>query len=117
MSVKKVSAPVNQNTNQAKTQANKTLSSSQWQQCKNKSMAAGTTLFWNVQISEASSFGGYYAKGLLNNDSAYTVHITIKLDAQNPDQIKQKIIVGNVVLLRGNCVGIETDGSVMLEAF
>ena len=89
----------------------------QWQQCKNKTMTTGKTLFWNVRISDASSFGGYYAKGFLGSDSAYLVHITIKIDSQNADQIRQKIIVGNTALLRGTCVGVETDGSVMLEVF
>jgi len=117
VSVKKVSAPANQDTNQAKTQADKTLSSSQWQQCKNKTMAAGTTLFWNVQISEAIPAGGTYAKGTLDNDVAFPVQITIKSGIQDADKIKQLLIVGKIPLLRGTCTDVATDGSVVLQAF
>jgi hypothetical protein len=111
VSVKKVTA---QDTTQAKLQAN---IRSQWQKCKAKTMAAGTTLLWNVQISEAIPQGGGYAKGALDNDPSFLVHVTIKAGAQFTDKIKALLVVGKMANLRGTCTDVASDGSVVLEAF
>lgn len=95
----------------------KAQSINQWQQCKSKTITADTILSWNIKISDTSSFGGYYAKGFLNSNPVYPVHVIIKLDVQNLDQIKQRIIPGEIVALKGQCTGVETDGSIIFEVF
>ncbi|HOW60353.1 MAG TPA: DUF333 domain-containing protein [Candidatus Moranbacteria bacterium] len=95
----------------------KSQSINQWQQCKSKTITADTILSWNIKISDTNSFGGYYAKGFLNSNPVYPVHVIVKLDVQNLDQIKQRIIPGEIVALKGQCTGIETDGSIIFEVF
>ena len=89
----------------------------QWQQCKNKTMVAGTTLFWNMQISEAIPVGGTYAKGTLDNDAALPVHVIIKSGSQITGTIRNMLVVGKEPVIRGTCTDVATDGSVVLEAF
>lgn len=89
----------------------------QWQQCKDKTMVAGTTLIWNVQIAEGIPTGGTYAKGLLNNEAAFPVHVIIKSDSTIADKIKNVLVVGKTPNIRGTCKEMATDGSVVLEAF
>ncbi|HEX8974497.1 MAG TPA: hypothetical protein VF817_03355 [Patescibacteria group bacterium] len=95
----------------------KALIRSQWTQCKNKTMQQNTNLFWNVQIFEAIPQGGTYAKGNLDSDSAYSVHVIIKSDSQIKDKINQMLQVGKMAFVRGNCTDVATDGSVVLQAF
>lgn len=102
---------------QAAADARKKLIRDQWTLCKAKTLASNTNLFWNIQISEAIPQGGTYAKGNLDNDPAYPVHVIIKSDAQNPDQIKARLAVGKVAFVRGTCTDVATDGSVVLQAF
>lgn len=91
--------------------------SSQWEQCKNATMTAGTKLLWKVQITEAIPVGGTYAKGFLENDQTLPVHVVIKKDSQIIDKIKSMLAVGNEALLRGSCLQVANDGIVVLEAF
>ncbi|NTW27321.1 MAG: hypothetical protein HGA36_03285 [Candidatus Moranbacteria bacterium] len=95
----------------------KILTSSEWSQCKAKTLAASTNLMWSVQITEGIPTGGTYAKGNLNGDAAFPVRITIKSDSTIIDKIKAMLVVGKTAFLRGNCTGVETDGAVMLQAF
>ncbi len=97
--------------------AAKAAVSNQWQQCKSKTLAASQTLFWNVQISESIPAGGTYAKGTLDNNSAQPVHVIIKSGIANADQLKQRLVVGKTVILRGTCTDVATDGSAVLQAF
>ena len=113
----KTTTPVKKVPAQQTTQAKKELTSSQWQQCKNNTMAANTTLFWNVQISEGIPVGGTYAKGTLNNDAAFPVQITIKSGSQLTGEIKNVLVVGKSPNIRGTCKDVAADGSVVLEAF
>jgi len=89
----------------------------QWQQCKNKTIVANTTLFWNVQISEEIPVGGTYAKGALDNDATLPVHVIIKSGSQITGKIKSMLVVGKSPSIRGTCTDVATDGSVVLEAF
>jgi hypothetical protein len=63
---KKVSTTqtTDQTATQAKLQANKTLIRSQWQKCKDKTIAANTNLFWNVQIFEEFHREALMQKGI-----------------------------------------------------
>lgn len=98
-------------------QKRKTLIRSQWTQCKERIFPADTNLFWNVQIIEGIPVGGTYAKGNLDNDSAYPVRVIIKTDSQDIEKIKEKIIVGKTAFLKGTCTDVAPDGAVILQAF
>lgn len=89
----------------------------QWQQCKNKSMVAGTTLFWKAQISEAIPAGGTYAKGALVNNADFPVHVIIKSGSQITGAIRNMLVVGKSPIIRGTCTDVAADGAVVLEAF
>lgn len=102
---------------QSKVADRKALISSQWSQCKSKTIAADTKLFWNVQITEGIPAGGTYAKGNLDSDTAFPVNVIIKKDSQIADKIKAMLAVGKMVFLRGTCTDVATDGSVVLQAF
>lgn len=95
----------------------KALIASQWKQCKDKTIAANTNLFWNVQITEGIPTGGTYAKGNLDNNTAFSVNVIIKKDSQIADKIKAMLVVGKMAFLRGNCTDVAKDGSVVLQAF
>jgi hypothetical protein len=100
-----------------KAEAKKALTRNQWQQCKNKTMADGTTLFWNVQISEAIPAGGTYAKGVLNNEISYPVRVNIKPGISIADKINQRLVAGKLAVLRGACTDVAADGAVIFQAF
>ncbi|KKQ61871.1 MAG: hypothetical protein UT03_C0004G0004 [Candidatus Moranbacteria bacterium GW2011_GWD2_38_7] len=89
----------------------------QWNQCKNGSIAIGTKLLWNLQITEGIPAGGTYAKGFLDNDQSFPVRVTLKSDSQFLDKIKAMLIVGKTATLRGTCTEVASDGSVILQAF
>ena len=116
--VPKVEAkPAAPKTSATTVEAAKAKALSQWQACKAKTMVASTNLFWSVQIFEGIPQGGTYAKGNLNGDKNYPVHVVIKSDSKIADQIKSRLIVGKAAFLRGNCSEVATDGSVVLSAF
>jgi hypothetical protein len=98
-------------------QDRKTLMRNQWTTCKDKTIAAGTSLLWSVQITEAIPPKGTYAKGNLDNDTAFPVHVIIKASSTIKDKINAMLVVGKNALLRGTCTSVATDGSVVLEAF
>jgi hypothetical protein len=104
-------------TQTAKLAERKSLLRSQWNQCKEKTLAATTNLFWSVQITEEIPAGGTYAKGNLDRDAAFPVHVIIKKDSQTIDKITAMLVVGKTAFLRGNCTDFAVDGSVVLEAF
>ncbi|MDD5397385.1 MAG: hypothetical protein PHW24_05035, partial [Candidatus Moranbacteria bacterium] len=98
-------------------QDRKTLVRSQWSQCKAKTLPATTNLLWNVQITEGIPAKGTYAKGNLDSDAAFPVHVIIKSDSQIVDKIKAMLAPGKTAFLRGNCTEVSTDGSVVIQAF
>ena len=93
------------------------LLTTQWQQCKGKTMAANTNFLWNVQINEGIPAGGTYAKGNLNGDATLPVRVIISANSTIKDKISQMLAVGKTAFLRGTCTGVATDGSVILQAF
>lgn len=95
----------------------KALIRSQWTQCKNKTLTGETNLFWNVNIIESIPTGGTYAKGNLDNDSVYPVHVIIKSDSQNAEKIKAMLVVGKTAFLRGTCNDVAVDNAVVLQVF
>jgi hypothetical protein len=107
----KAAAPV------AKAPDSKTLAKAQWQKCLSKTMPSSLNLFWNVKITEAIPAGGTYAKGMLNGDATLPVHVTLKADSSILAKIKGMLIVGKTAFLRGSCVEVAADGSVVLQAF
>lgn len=102
---------------QASVQDQKALAASQWTQCKAKTFAATTNLFWSVQIAEGIPTGGAYAKGTLNGNVALPVRVIIKSDSKIVDKIKAMLVVGKSAFLRGNCTDVTADGAVVLQAF
>jgi TorA maturation chaperone TorD len=96
---------------------NQTVLQNQWRKCKSKTMEANSTLFWNVQISEAIPAGGTYAKGTLENDLAFPVHVIIKNGAKYVDKINEALTVGKMANVRGTCTDVASDGSVVFQAF
>jgi hypothetical protein len=93
------------------------LKRSQWQQCKEKTFSKDTNLFWNIQITEAIPAGGTYAKGFLDSDTSFLVHVIIKADAAFPGKIKEQLAVGKIAIVRGNCIDVASDGAVVIQAF
>jgi len=106
-------APIAQETSEER----KKLVRSQWEQCKNKTMTPSTNLFWSVQITEGIPTGGTYAKGNLDNDTAYPVRVIVKSDSQIADKIKTMLVVGKKAFLRGTCTEVAPDGSIVLQSF
>jgi hypothetical protein len=94
-------------------EASKAKTRSQWQQCKDKTILAGTTLYWKIQISETIP----YAKGVLNNEDAYPVRVTIKSGVSTADKINKLLVVGKLASLRGTCTDVTADGTVIFQAF
>ncbi len=89
----------------------------QWTECKAKTFSKTTQLLWKVQITEGIPVGGTYAKGNLEGDVAFPVQVTIKTDSLIVDKIKTMLVVGKTAFLRGTCIDVATDGSVVLQAF
>ncbi|KKQ52009.1 MAG: hypothetical protein US70_C0012G0017 [Parcubacteria group bacterium GW2011_GWD2_38_11] len=110
-------APKKTTTPQVTSEQRKKAIRSQWEQCKGKTMAGGTNLFWTVKILEGIPVGGTYAKGNLDGDVAYPVRVIIKSDSQIIDKIKAMLVVEKSAFLRGTCTEVGPDGSVVLQAF
>jgi hypothetical protein len=114
----KTSTPAQVPTPPANPQERKTLIRSQWSQCKDKTLPAGTILTWNVKITEGlSADGTTFAKGNLDNDPAFPVNVTVKPESQNIEKIKPVLVAGKTAFLQASCVGIATDGSALIQAF
>ena len=90
---------------------------SQWSQCKAKTLAANTDLFWSVKVTEAIPLKGTYAKGNLIGDVKMPVHIIVRSDSKIADKIKAMLVVGKTAFLRGTCSEVAADGSVVFQAF
>lgn len=95
----------------------KILAVSQWQKCKDGSMEKDAILFWKVAITEEISAGVTYAKGFLEGDALYPVHVTVKQDAQTAEKTKQLLIAGKMAYLRGTCISAAADSTIVLQAF
>jgi hypothetical protein len=98
-------------------QDRKALIRSQWTQCKAKTFSATTNLMWNVQITEGIPAKGTYAKGKLDGDTAFPVHVIIKTSSTIAGKIKTMLVVGKNAFLRGTCTDVATDGAVVVQVF
>ena len=92
------------------------LLNSQWLKCK-EGLLASNTLYWDIKLTESIPVSGTYAKGFLNSKDDRLVRIIIKPEAENSEKIKARLVVGKNAFLRGNCIGVATDGAVVFQAF
>lgn|GEM_PF-1342368 len=69
-----------------------------------------------IVIQGVSLFGGFYAKGRVDNDPALPVHIIPNEEKADVAVLRQQLKEGDSVDIVGACVGMTQGGEVILEA-
>lgn len=92
--------------------------SAEWMQCQDTK--PGFEIDWKVKIKVISSFGGLYVKGYIYNYKSYPVHITFDTEIfdieRDYPKIRQEIRGGDILKLKGKCVGVTEEGEIWIEA-
>ena len=92
----------------------------QWNLCKemwlkDKRAPEDTYTWRKITIKEVSVFGGFYAKGYVNNDILFPVHIIPNLDKIDIATLRQQLKEGSVVDIVGKCDGVTENNKVIIE--
>lgn len=69
----------------------------------------------HIVIQDVSLFGGFYAKGRVDNDPALPVHIIPNEEKTDAVLLRQQLKEGVSVDIVGTCAGMTQDGEVILE--
>lgn len=93
----------------------------QWNSCKemwlkDKKAPEETYRWRKVTIREVSVFGGAFAKGYVNNDILFPVHIVPNLDKLGIVAFRQQLKEGAVVDIIGKCAGVTENNEVFIKA-
>ncbi len=92
----------------------------QWLLCKSMWLdhqkgSEGAGEWKHIVIQDVSLFGGFYAKGRVDNDPALPVHIIPNEEKIDAALLRQQLKEGALVDIAGTCVGMTQDGEVILE--
>ena len=92
----------------------------QWSLCKemwlkDKKVSEETRTWRKITIKEVSVFGGFFAKGCINNDCLFPVHIIPNLDRIDIATLRQQLKEGSVVNIIGKCDGVTENNEVIIE--